>query len=59
MDRSSMISSLMFVTLALVVAWAAWQVFSVRRSQKRRGIDPDSSDAVPQPGSLDERQRTP
>lgn len=58
MDRSSLITALMFVTLALVLAWGAWQVFSVRRSQKRRGIDPDSPDPVPQPGSLDERRRT-
>lgn len=59
MDRPSLISALMFVTLALVLLWGAWQIFSVRRSQKRRGIDPDSGDAVPQPGSLDERTRAP
>ena len=56
--RPDLIAALMFVTLALVLAWGAWQVFSVRRSQKRRGIDPDSPEAVPQPGSLDEHSRT-
>lgn len=59
MDRPSLITALMFVTLALVLAWGAWQALSVRRSQKRRAIDPDSSEAVPQPGSLDERRRAP
>lgn len=59
MDRSSMLVALIFVTLGVVLAWAVWQAFSVRRSQKRRGIDPDSSAAVPQPGSLDDRRSAP
>lgn len=58
MDRSSLVAALMFVTLAAVLLWGAWQMLRVRKSQKRRGIDPDSPEAVPQPGSLDERHRT-
>jgi hypothetical protein len=57
MDRQTLIVALMFFTLVAVLGWAVYQNFSVRRSQKRAGIDPDSPEPVPQPGSLDERQR--
>ncbi len=56
MERPSLIAALMFMTLLAVLAWGIWQNYSIRRSQKKSGIDPDSPEAVPQPGSLDARR---
>lgn len=57
MDRSTLIIALALVTLFIVLGIGLYQRRSVRRSQKRAGIDPDSPEPVPQPGSLDERRR--
>jgi hypothetical protein len=57
LNRPELIAALMFMTLLAVLGWLFWQNYSVRRSMKKSGLDPDSPDVVPQPGSLDERRR--
>ena len=57
LSRPELVAALMFMTLLAVLAWGVWQNFSVRRSQRRSGVDPDTNAPLPGAPGREERAR--